>query len=257
MTEAIQLLQIEHHQIDDLLTSIENQIESAAGIDMELMQSIAEYFADYPDQCHHPVEDLVFRKLEKRDPARAATVVDVVSDHRNTSAITGKLVAAVQQASDGGDQTTLRSVMREFVDHYRLHIETEERDFFPLALELLQGDDWAEVAYQLFDSEDPLYRRDVEDRFTRLRDDIETRAAASFQRGASIREAQILRQLDSISAFNKEMARAGRDYRLLERPAGGFGLEKNGVSVIDIPKCSQAQAAWSAYFYIAGLSARA
>jgi hemerythrin-like domain-containing protein len=256
MTEAIRLLRIEHHQANAMLKSIEEQIESAAGIDLALMQSIADYFADYPDQCHHPVEDVVFRRMEKRDPARAAAVVEILSDHRKISEITGKLVAAVEKASNDGDQDGLRSVMREFVDQYRSHIDSEERDFFPLALEMLRDDDWAEVGYEVFDSQDPLYNLDVEERFRRLRDDIDKRAANSIRRGIFTREAQVLQQLDSIAAFNVEMARTGQDYRLLEHTEGGFGLEKDGNIVIDIPKCSPARAAWCAYFFVAGSSGK-
>lgn len=257
MTEAIQLLRIEHHQINELLRSVENEIDSAAAVDLELMQSIADYFAGYPDQCHHPVEDLVFRKLEKREPARAAEVVETLKDHRTISEITGKLTAAVKEASSDGDQTALRTVMREFVDRYRAHMDSEESEFFPLALRVLKDEDWAEVEYQLFDRQDPLYDRDIEDRFRRLREEIEKRAAESFRRGAFMREAQILRRFDGISAFNDEMARTGRDYCLIEHPEGSFGLEKNGSCVIDIPRCSPARAAWCAYFYIAGLTEKA
>lgn len=252
MTEAIRLLRIEHHQANAILKSMEEQIESAAEVDLPLMQSIAAYFADYPDQCHHPVEDLVFRRMEKRDPARAAAVVEILSDHRKISEITGKLVAAVQQVSNDGDQEALRSIMREFVDHYRSHIESEERTFFPLALEILRDNDWAELGYHIFDGQDPLYKQDVEDRFRRLRDDIDKRAANSIRRGAFMREAQILQQFDSLAAFNDEMARKGHGYRLLEHPEGGYGLENNGNVVIDIPKCSPARAAWCAYFFVAG-----
>lgn len=259
MTEAILLLRIEHHQADDLLTSVESEIESDGEVDLALMQSIADYFDDYPDQCHHPVEDLVFRKLEKRDPARAVAVGEILDDHRSISEITGRLVAAVKQTSNGGngDQTALRAVMREFVDRYRTHMESEEREFFPLALELLRDEDWADVEYQLFDGRDPLYDREVEDRFRRVRSEIEERAAASFRRGAFLREAKILQQLDSVSAFNDEMARAGHDYRLIEHPEGAYGLEINGRSVIDIPKCSPARAAWCAYYYVTALNGQA
>lgn len=260
MTEAILLLRIEHHQASDLLASIENQIENPEGeVDLELMQSIADYFADYPDQCHHPVEDLVFRKLEKRDPVRAAAVGEILDDHRSISEITEKLAATVKQASNGGDgdQAALRSVMREFVERYRAHMESEEHEFFPLALELLRDADWAEVEHQLFDRRDPLYNREVEGRFRRLRSEIEQLAAASFRRGAFMREAAILQQLDGIAAFNEEMARVGCDYRMSQHPEGGYGLEKNGRSVIDIPKCSPSRAAWCAYFYVAAQTGRA
>ena len=85
MTEAILLLRIEHHQADNLLSSIEDQIDLDGDVDLELMQSIAEYFSGYPDECHHPVEDLVFRKMNSRDPKRAAAVAEILSEHKGSS----------------------------------------------------------------------------------------------------------------------------------------------------------------------------
>ena len=45
--------------------------------DYELVKKILDYCLAYPDQCHHPKEDLVFRKLRARDPAAADFIGDI------------------------------------------------------------------------------------------------------------------------------------------------------------------------------------
>lgn len=253
MSEAILLLRIEHHQTADLLDIFEEQLQLDVGIDLDLIQSIVEYFREYPDRCHHPVEDLVFRYIEKRQPDASGSVAQILHDHKGISELTDKLGTALDSVTAGSttDSQALRTVAREFVDTYRSHMEAEEREFFPLALAVLQDNDWAEIEYVLFDSSDPLYNREAEKRFRSLRQEIDRRAVVSFRRGALLREAQTLGQLTSVEAFNNLMNKIQSEYRLVEHPEGSFGLEHKGHTIIDIPKCGPARAAWCAYYYVA------
>jgi len=64
---AILLLRLEHNRFDDLLDLIEDQLDHADLPDRELLRNIVDYFSGYPERCHHPVEDLVYRKLRARN----------------------------------------------------------------------------------------------------------------------------------------------------------------------------------------------
>lgn len=256
MSEAILLLRIEHHQTADLLDIFEEQLQFDDEIDLVLIRSIVEYFREYPDQCHHPVEDLVFRYIEKRQPDASVTVAQILHDHKGISELTDKLESILDSVIAGSttDSKELRTVAKEFVDTYRSHMEAEERDFFPLALAVLQDNDWAEIGYVLFDSSDPLYNKGAENRFRSLRQEIDRRAVVSFRRGALLREAKTLGQLTSVEAFNNSMNKIHSEYRLVEHPEGTFGLEHQGRTIIDIPKCGPGRAAWCAYYYVAALT---
>ena len=255
---AILLLRLEHHRFDDLLSLIEQQLDEGSAFDRELLGNLVDYFAGYPGQCHHPVEDIVFRKLRARDKERAATVGEILKEHKDTAELTkrfGELLAAVADDDDELPED-LRVIMRKFVDHYRAHMIAEEKNFFSVALDTLTENDWSEVEFALFDKSDPLFDRQVEERFSRLRDRIDELAKRSYRRGAFLRESKELRQLDSVHAFNDVMGREGRDYRLLEHPEGGYGLEHAGKFVIDIPKCSPGRAVWCAWFFIEAATRR-
>jgi hemerythrin-like domain-containing protein len=252
MTESLLLLRLEHIQAGDLLKLIEQQLEQDDPVDLELLQSIVEYFADYPEQCHHPVEDLVFRKLQKRNSTRAAPISKILQDHKCIAEMTKRFSHTLNEAvhNENFNASKLRDIMQQFVDRYRAHIDVEEKEFFPLALKLLSKGDWAEVEYELFDRSDPLFNRKVEERFRRLREKINELGAKTCSRATAMREAKNLRQLASIRAFNEMMEKAGHDYRLSKHPEGAFCLEYQGKGVIDIPKCSPTRAAWCAYFYV-------
>ena len=257
MTEAVLLLRIEHHQIDDLLKIVEQELDRDAAVDLELLQSIIDYFVDYPDQCHHPIEDLIFRKLSTRNSAAAALVGEILQDHEKISRMTNRVAKSLKGTVDAenGRTTTLKDALQQFVDLYRAHMIAEENDFFPVALNTLTDSDWLEINFKLFDRADPLYDQEAEDRFRKLREKIEKLGRSSYKRIAILREAKQLRQLTSIQAFNDMMKFAGHDYRLINHPEGGCGLERNGKVVIDIPKCSPTRAAWSAYFYVKAATA--
>ena len=255
MTDAILLLRIDHGHFDELLKLVEQQLDQGDPVDLELLRSIAEYFSDYPELCHHPVEDTVFQKLRLRDATHAEPVKRILHDHKSIAESTMQFADTVDEAvnDDNVQVAKLRDVMQQFVDIYRAHMVAEEKDFFPIATELLDKNDWAEIEYVLFDRIDPLFDREEHGRFRELRKKIELLAKISYKRGAAIREAKTLCELTSVRAFNEMMHKAGHDYRLIEHPEGAFGIEYRGEVIMDIPKCTATRAIWCAYFYVQGL----
>ncbi len=253
MSEAILLLRLEHRHADDLLRLIEQQLDQPdVPLDLGLLRSISEYFLDYPDQCHHPVEDRVFRRLLARDPDGGARVGPLIEDHERIASLTRAFASGIDaaDADPRGQEAMLRETLRQFVSAYRAHMQGEEKVFFPLALEALTENDWSEIEFDLFDREDPLYDRAQEERFRQLRDRIEDQAKESWQRAVFLRRARRLHNLTDIASFNELMASMKAGYRLTEHPNGGFGLQRDGEVVIDIPRCSQARAVWCAYYFL-------
>ena len=65
---------------------------------------------------------------------------------------------------------TVDNIIRDFIVHERRHIAMEERDFFPAAIEALQPEDWAEIAWARSAGEkDPLFDETLEARFEAVR----------------------------------------------------------------------------------------
>jgi len=61
------------------------------------------------------------------------------------------------------------NIVREFIDHQRLHIMMDDRDFFPAALKALEPQDWTEIASAMTNPEDPLFSEAAEETFSALR----------------------------------------------------------------------------------------
>jgi hemerythrin-like domain-containing protein len=170
----IELLSREHRNIEKLLVVLERELEifdRGDRPDYEVIRAIISYFEVYPEVYHHPQEDLVFAKLKIRDPAAAAKIGDLASEHQK-----GALrLRRVAEAVDGvlADREVLRqtvdTIIRDFIQYERRHMMMEDRDFFPAALKALAPQDWIEIASSLTTHKDPLFSDTSEERFDAIR----------------------------------------------------------------------------------------
>lgn len=258
MTDTLFLLRLEHGNLSKLLGLIEDQLAAAdagAPMDAELLSLAAEYFCDYPDRCHHPKEDLVYRLLGKRAPDACSGLRDLIADHRRLHELAEGFTGAVlrvreqPQAAEPG----VRAVIREFTQHYRQHMRTEEERFFRLAERRLSRDDWATLDFAMFDRDDPLFDHAAEERFAALRQRIEQTAEQGKARRSVLDAANGLRGLSGIESFNESMKSAAQPFRLARFAEGGYALERDGELLLYLPDCSAERAAWCAYCYLRGL----
>src|SRR5450756_2852168 len=190
MPKIIELLLEEHRNIEKLLVVLEHELEvfdRGERPDYEILQTIIQYFQDYPESCHHPKEEMIFAKLNARDPAAAKRFGDVEAEHEVEAGRLRSFARAVDAILS--DQEFLREnfhlAVREFIDHQRRHLDKEERLLFPAAVKALRRQDWAAIDARLDDRKDPLFDVVVEEKFHNLQKTIlrweqeteETRAA--------------------------------------------------------------------------------
>lgn len=173
MSNIIQILLEEHRNIDKLLLVLERELEvfdRSEEPDYEVLRAVIQYFQDYPENCHHPKEDMVFEKLKIRDPAAAARVGDAEDDHKIETMRLHRLVEAVEDILAGREflRKTFHDVVRDFIEHQRQHMDKEERLLFPAAVQGLGPDDWADIDARLCDRKDPLFNGTIETKFQAL-----------------------------------------------------------------------------------------
>jgi hemerythrin-like domain-containing protein len=195
MPKIIDILLEEHQNIEKLLLVLEHELEifdRSGRPDYEILETIIQYFQDYPENCHHPKEELIFEKLKLRDPAAARHFGDVEAEHAVETRRLRSFARAVQYIL--ADQEFLRETfhlaVHDFIEHQREHLKKEERLLFPAALKALRPEDWAEIDARLDDRKDPLFDSVVEEKFHNLQKTIlrweqeteETRAAMAIRR---------------------------------------------------------------------------
>jgi hemerythrin-like domain-containing protein len=195
MPKIIDLLLEEHQNIEKLLLVVEHELEifdSSGRPDYEILQTIIQYFQDYPESCHHPKEEMIFEKLKARDPAAAKRFGDVEAEHEVETRRLHSFARAVDSVL--ADQEFLREsfhlAVHDFIEHQREHLRKEELLLFPAAANALRPKDWAAIDARLEDRKDPLFDSVVEEKFRTLQNTIlrweqeteETRAAMARTR---------------------------------------------------------------------------
>jgi hemerythrin-like domain-containing protein len=177
MPKIIDILLEEHQNIEKLLLVLEHELEvfDASGRpDYEILQSIIQYFQDYPETCHHPKEEMIFAKLQARDPAAAKKFGDVEAEHEIEASRLRSFARAVDSVL--ADQEFLREsfhlAVQDFVAHQRRHLEREERLLFPASIKALRSEDWAEIDRRLDARQDPLFNSVAEEKFHNLQKTI-------------------------------------------------------------------------------------
>ena len=195
MPKIIEILLEEHQNIEKLLLVLEHELEifdSGGRPDYEILQTMIQYFQDYPQSCHHPKEEMIFEKLKARDPASAKRFGDVEAEHGLETRRLQGFARAVDSVL--ADQEFLREsfhlAVRDFIAHQWEPLRKEELLLFPAAAEALRPQDWAEIDARLDDRKDPLFDGVVEEKFHNLQQTIlrweqeteETRAALARTR---------------------------------------------------------------------------
>jgi hemerythrin-like domain-containing protein len=177
MPQIIDILLEEHRNIEKLLHVLEHELEifdRGDRPDYEILQTIIQYFQDYPEDCHHPKEEMIFEKLKSRDAAAARRFGDVEAEHEVETRRLRSFAHVVDYIL--ADQEFLREdfhfAVHDFIEHQRQHLKKEEQLLFPAAVKALQREDWAEMDARLDDRTDPLFDRVVEEKFHTLQETI-------------------------------------------------------------------------------------
>lgn len=174
MVEIIEILRQEHRNIEKLLDVMEQELnvfDRGERPDYEVLGAVIEYFKTYPDSCHHPKEDIIYEKFKTRDPARAASIADLQAEHRYGAVQLRRVAQAIESVLNDQDllRESVHHIVRDFIDNERKHIALEDEAIFPVLLDTLRPQDWADIALTLADRYGPPHEADFEEQFSALR----------------------------------------------------------------------------------------
>ena len=258
MTRAIMVLQQEHKSMSKLfhlMRHLSDEIDGGESPDSRLLQEIGEYLSGYPELCHHPIEDLIFRRLRNRAPNALKPGVDLSREHDQLSELIESFMVSLQGLGSDADikGTGLAATMRGLVDAYEHHMEMEETHFFPASVSVLTADDWAEVDYATSEQDDPLFD-EATTKYAKIRDEIFRLAKEHDDLSARERQttASELLAVNSVSDLNAMMKARGLSLEMKKNKGGGYVLVDAKQSILMIPECREERASWCAYCFIQG-----
>ena len=162
MPRVISMLQKDHRNVVvllQLLDPLAGKLGSGTPADFVPILDIMNYMTRYSDLFHHPMEELVFRKLVERDDGAAHLTATLSAEHKMLGEKGGQLLQSVRNVVNGFEPHVggLAPECRDYVSALRRHMSTEESEVFPLASRLLSDDDWGSIERGLVARADPLF----------------------------------------------------------------------------------------------------
>jgi hemerythrin-like domain-containing protein len=175
VTELVQEIIREHRSLEQVLRLFEREVdafEAGERFDAELWHLILDYLRDFPEQVHHPKEDLIYHRLIERRRDTAPAIHDLEAEHARLKATHDRLAGLVEVVERDVELPRGLPVgaARDFLAIQRSHMLKEEQSFLPYAETHLKAEDWEVLTMQAEARPDPLSDGDRADRFARLRD---------------------------------------------------------------------------------------
>jgi len=163
----------DHSNFARLLDLVEQQVDAmheGKRPDYELMRSIVYYLRQYPDRFHHPREDVAFARMAQRDPRLQLEIARRMQEHVVIAATGETLLKFLDDIIAGVviDGPALEAAAATYLVYYRHHLDAEDRQVIPRAMELLTSEDWRAVA-AIPTELDPVFGADVDARYSELR----------------------------------------------------------------------------------------
>jgi hemerythrin-like domain-containing protein len=148
MPTPVELLHSEHVQLARLLDLLEACLRaSLKGPEGQEALELMACLVRYPNQFHHPVEELLFERMLYHDLSLSQLLEELTADHQRLTEQGEKLLQLIERAV-AGEQDTVVAIERagmSYIEVFRTHMEVEEADVLPLADGLLEADDWRDI----------------------------------------------------------------------------------------------------------------
>jgi len=173
VTDPLALWHAEHVNFARLLELLEAQLDCfhrGDAPDYEQMLDIMYYMTHYPDQLHHPREDVAFARIVAREPGVRAVVDELLRQHESLRTSGERLVHDLDGIV-GGDvvpRDRVEGPGRDYIASFRRHIDKEETEIFPAAARVLGAADWTAIGAAVAHRDDPLFGKTTEKRYAAL-----------------------------------------------------------------------------------------
>lgn len=152
MSSAIlQKLNSDHKNIAKILYCFRAQIKEYEDPEVEpsltQIMNILDYISTVPERWHHPVEDIVFKRLLEKHPPHPEQIRSVLREHEDLERLTQELKSAFEQVSldIAVPVSHLYKTAHIYLSRQMLHLDAEESVLFPMAEEYLEENDWADI----------------------------------------------------------------------------------------------------------------
>ena len=170
------------HKLQDVFETLIDELgrQDRDPATLSMVLDALDYFSVYPDQWHHPVEDLVFGRLLSKPVDIRDVVGKIAAEHKAIATATrnmNRLFYAI--ANDAAvERQELFSAAREYIALQRAHMKKENEILLPLVSQHLTDTDWKEVADALLEKQSSHFHQGVKRLYQAIYQDLSERPIA-------------------------------------------------------------------------------
>jgi hemerythrin-like domain-containing protein len=126
--------------------------------DFKLLNAMLYYLENFPEKLHHPKEnDFLHRYMRLRSPEADSMLKVVEEEHRQSHAQSEQMIEALRNYEKSGvvARDAFLDAVKNYAEFQWRHIEREEDLVLPMAVAILQPEDWAAIDEAFSAHKDP------------------------------------------------------------------------------------------------------
>lgn len=160
--KIIEALTSAHRTMKHVLTLVRVQVDmlhpEAERTQFEFLHNAIGYMHNYPGLVHHPTEELIFERLVRFAPQTGPLCARLIEQHKTFKEQEAAMLSHIRsaQSGDGAACGRIREIGVAYCDAHADHIDGEESEALPRALDCLLVADWREIGAKSHFETDPL-----------------------------------------------------------------------------------------------------
>lgn len=164
------------HGLIDILEDELSRITAGEFFDTGLLLELVDYFKEYADTIHHPIEDQLYEQQLARSDSGREPMEQLLGHHLILGDMNRQLREALQRTQQGSAEaaTSVASLGHLFITEQRDHMRSEESRAFPLLTTSLSDEAFALAAAAIPAVDDPLLDNRMRGRYPTLFERLST-----------------------------------------------------------------------------------
>ncbi|MDF2367987.1 MAG: hemerythrin domain-containing protein [Sneathiella sp.] len=173
MSQVIAKLQEDHRRMTVLLEVLEREtvaFSKGENLNFFMVETILDYIVNFPQRCHHPIENFLLKSLTRRNYEAGAVAAEILNEHEELTNIISRFAKEVEQVKleEPILRENLVNTVREYKELLLEHMHKEETIFFPAAEQSLIQADWDVIETRMRDKGDPVFGREADREYRAL-----------------------------------------------------------------------------------------
>jgi nucleotide-binding universal stress UspA family protein/hemerythrin-like domain-containing protein len=177
-SRAVALIHDEHRSLAAVIQGMSRLVDDArahpdSAFDRDAFERMLRYLVEFPVKRHHPKEESSLHRLLRERGAQGRTLMETLEaqhlDEYELVAVLHKACNACAPGTRAGSAAfdALAAALGDLSAHVWEHMRLEESTLIPLALQVLNEEDWKEVARVFEGNQDPGYGAWSDEEFRR------------------------------------------------------------------------------------------